>query len=184
MTETIRDKFLAWQCRLRQLSVRKHQGQPQPGMMPSFSRDDGSLLAERITVMIIHDDPEPSTREFSHIVKRSHDPQVRVTDAIKLLSTVHYQYPGDFSDQMTALFSEHSPVAAGLLKDGGGRLEFSQFGQTFNIRCAVSALVKDDPAWQATFWHNHMFNPAIPESAIILAFSPDWSKATFSAAEG
>lgn len=175
MTETIREQFLAWQCRLRQLSVRKHDGQPQPGMMPRFSRDDGSLLAERITVLIVHDDPEASTAEFSHIVKRSHDPQVRVTDAIKLLSNVHYQYPGDFSDRMTALFGENSGLAATLLEAGGGRLEFSQFGQTFDIRCAVSVLAKDDPAWQATFWHNHMFNPAIPESAVILAFTPDWS---------
>ena len=174
MTETIREQFLAWQCRIRQISVRKHHGMPQPGMMPAFSRDDGSVVTDSLTVLILHNDPEPSTSEFRHIVKRTHDPQKRADDAIKLLSAVHYQYSNQFSDRLTALFSEGSGIAALLLKDGAGRLEFSQFGQTFTIPCTVSRLEKEDPAWQATFWHNHMFNPRISDSSIILAFSPDW----------
>ncbi|MBT4019757.1 MAG: hypothetical protein HOE62_17520 [Alphaproteobacteria bacterium] len=182
MTETIREQFFAWQCRIRQLSVRKHNGKPQPGMMPSFTGVDGTAIIENITVLIVHNDPKASTSEFRHIVTRTHDPQKRVDDAIKLVSTLHYQYPNEFSDQMTALFSEGSGIAASLLKEGAGRLEFSQFGQSFSIPCTVSELKKDVPAWQATFWHNHMFNPHISESSIILSFSPDWAGAAYTSA--
>ena len=182
MRETNREQFLAWQCRIRQMSVRKHDGKPQPGMMPGFMRDDGSAIIENITVLIVHNDPNSSTAEFRHIVTRTHDPQKRVDDAIKLVSTLHYQYPNEFSDQMTALFSENSNIAASMLKEGAGRLEFSQFGQSFSIPCTVSQLKKDDPAWQATFWHNHMFSPRISESSIILSFSPDWDGAAYTSA--
>ncbi|NQU58033.1 MAG: hypothetical protein HQ513_12425 [Rhodospirillales bacterium] len=57
MTETTREQFLAWQCHIRQLSVRKHNGKPQPGMIPSFSRDDGTIITESITVLILHNAP-------------------------------------------------------------------------------------------------------------------------------
>lgn len=183
MVQTIREQFLAWQCRIRQLSVRKHNGRPQPGMSPCFARDDGTALVENVTVLIIPRDPKLSTAEFRHIVTRTHDPKKRAEDAIKLVSTLHYQYPKEFSDQLTALFSEGSNTAETLLRAGTGRLEFSQFGQTFTIPCGVSSLEKENSAWQATFWHNHMFNPKISEKSIILSFSPDWSGATYTTAE-
>lgn len=178
MTDTNRRNFIAWQCRIRQMSVRKHHGMPLPGMMPRVDKLDGEAITDAITVMIIHQELDEAIDTFRHIVKRTHDPQKRREDAVKILSNVHYQYPETFSDQLTALFGEESGIAAALLSLGGCKLEFSQFGQTYRLPCAVSELDIEDPAWQATFWHNHMFNPMLSEKSRIVAFQPDWAEMT------
>lgn len=56
-------------------------------------------------------------------------------------------------------------------------LEFDQFSQRYSIPCTVRPLADSDPAWQATFWHNSLFNPNIPGDVQILAFTPDRSAA-------
>ncbi|MBC8269347.1 MAG: hypothetical protein H8E36_11400 [Rhodospirillaceae bacterium] len=178
MTDSNRHNFISWQCRIRQMSVRKHNGMPLSGMMPRVDKMDGVLLTDAITVMITHQDCEESTDSFRHIVKRTHDPQKRREDAVKILSNVHYQYPDDFSEQLTALFGEESGIAAALLSLGECRLEFNQFSQSYTLPCTVSELANDDPAWQATFWHNHMFNPLLSEKSRILGFQADWAQMT------
>jgi hypothetical protein len=45
------------------------------------------------------------------------------------------------------------------------------------LPCGVRSLTENDPAFQATFWHNAMFNPHLPAGVKILAFQPDWSRA-------
>ena len=180
MTETTREQFLGWQCRIRQISVRKNQGRPEPGMKARITGPDGAVIADGVTVLIIRRDPEPSTSEFRHIVSRTHDPQKRADDAVKLLSSVHYQYPAEFSDRMTALFSDGSATADALLGAGGGEMRFSQFNQTFTLPCSIDSLDTDDPAWRATFWHNHLCNPNLSEKSVILGFTPDWSEADYS----
>ena len=45
----IRDAFLGWQCRIRQMAVREHAGYPLPGMRPRLRGPDGRVLAEAIT---------------------------------------------------------------------------------------------------------------------------------------
>ena len=38
-------------------------------------------------------------------------------------------------------------------------------------------LPPEHPAFQATYWHNALFNPALPGSVRVLGFQPDWSRA-------
>ena len=78
---------------------------------------------------------------------------------------------------MTALFSIDSPTATILLAAAKCVLIFEQFNQTYRIPCTVSDLDRDNPAWQATYWHNHMFNPALPGAVRVLAFTPEWNAA-------
>ena len=125
LTDVNSQSFISWQCRIRQMSVRKHHGMPLPGMMPRVEKMDGVSLTDAITVMIIHKDLGETIDTFRHIVKRTHDPQKRRDDAVKLLSNVHYQYPDTFSDQLTALFGEESGIAAALLSLGECKLSFS-----------------------------------------------------------
>ncbi|NQV47286.1 MAG: hypothetical protein HQ504_05830 [Rhodospirillaceae bacterium] len=174
MTATMREQFIAWQCRIRQMSIRDHEGEPLEGMKARIEDTGGRLIGEAVTVVIVHKDPAEATDAFRHIVKKTHDPKSRRDDALKLLSSTHYQYPDEFSDCFTALFSEGSGIAKALSKDGRCRLSFSQFGQSFTFLSGVSRLNKDDAAWAATFWHNHMFNPGLSETVSILQFSPDW----------
>lgn len=178
MSDTTRNQFLSWQCRVRQMSVRKHDGMPLPGMMPKVDRMNGDALTDAITVLIVHEDLGEVIDTFRHIVKRTHDPQKRREDAIKVLSTVHYQYPDQFSEKLTGLFGEGSSIAAALMALGECRLEFSQFGQTYVLPCKVEELAFDDDPWQATFWHNHMFNPRLSENSRVLSFLPDWEGVT------
>ncbi len=173
----LRDSFLGWQCRIRQMSVRQHGGYPLPGMRPRVSQNDKSGFGETITVLILHRRPEKNTDMFRHIVKRTHDPVERHQAAVKILSAVYYQYPGEFSDVLTALFSAHSGTAAALLAAGRCMLTFEQSGQTYRLPCRVTEMEPDSPAWQGTYWHNHLFNPAIPPQVSVLAFAPDWDAA-------
>lgn len=173
----MRNSFIGWQCRIRQHALRVHGGRPSPGMRPRVTRPDGRQLADAVTVLLIESDPADSTAQFRHIMRQTHDPARRHDAAVRLLSSAYYLSSQVFSDRMTALFSIDSRVAAALLEDGECRLEFDQFSQRYCLPCAVAALAEDAAAFQASYWHNAMFNPALPGAVQILAFTPDWSRA-------
>jgi hypothetical protein len=54
-------------------------------------------------------------------------------------------------------------------------LDFQQYNQRWRLPCSVYQLEEDDPAYQATYWHNSLFNPAFPGAIQILGFGPDWA---------
>ena len=147
-------------------------------MRPRVLGADGRELSPGITVLLIEEDPAHSTARFRHMVRKTHDPAARLDAAVKLLSAAHYQTSKGFSDRMTALFSLESEIVAALLKDDECKLEFDQFSQRYSLPCSVAALAGDDTAYQATYWHNALFNPALPGRVQILAFTPDWSHAS------
>ena len=111
------------------------------------------------------------------MVRKTHDPKERLEGVIRELSGAYFQYPEEFSDVMTALFGPASNIADRLVEAGGCVLRFNQFEQKYTIPCRVDLLAKDNPSWQATFWHNSLFNPNIPGGAQVLAFTPDWAEA-------
>ncbi len=174
----LRDHFLAWQCRLRQHAVRRYGGRPSSGMRPRVGRADGSEIAPALTLVLVEAEPEDSTALFRHIVRKTNDPERRYRDGLQTLSSAYFQRPANFSDVMTAVFGDDSPFAEALVSEARCVLEFEQFSQSYRIPCGVGALAQDDPAFQATYWHNHMFNPAMPGVVRILAFTPDWRQAT------
>ena len=174
---SFRAAFLGWQCRLRQLSVRNSDGRPSPGMRPEVVVGSDVALG-RITVLIVQDAPETTTAEFRHMVRRTHDPAERYKAALRALAATHYQYPEDFSERLTALFGPVSDVAERLLMEGAASLSFEQFNQRFTLPCRITELSSSDPAYQATYWHNSLFNPAVPNDARVLGFTPDWAHAT------
>ncbi len=171
----LRDHFLGWQCRIRQHAVRQEGGRPSPGMRPRVLNGAGALLAEAITVLIVPRDATEATNRFRHVARRTHDPAERFQKAIEHLSEAYFQRPREFADQMTGLFGPRSELAPTLLRSARCLLEFTQFSQSYRIPCAVAELSPDQPAWQHTYWHNFLFNPALPPSPRILAFSPNWA---------
>lgn len=173
----MRDGFIGWQCRIRQHAFRTQGGRPSPGMRPRVLSVDGREISDGVTVLLIEDEPAESIAQFRHLAKQTHDPAARLEAAVALLSAAHYQTSRGFSDRMTALFALDSEIAAALLAVGECRLEFDQFSQRYSLACAVATLAEDDPAFQASYWHNAMFNPALPGAVQILAFTPDWSRA-------
>ena len=174
----MRDGFIGWQCRIRQHAFRTQGGRPSPGMRPRVLGADGREIADAVTVLLIEDEPSESIAQFRHMARKTHDPAARLEAAVTLLSAAHYQTARKFSDRMTALFSLDSQIAATLLGIGACRLEFDQFSQRYALPCAVAALAEDDPAFQVSYWHNALFNPALPGKVQILSFTPDWSRVT------
>ena len=78
---------------------------------------------------------------------------------------------------MTALFSAGSALAEDLRAAGDCLLAFDQFSQSYRMFCGARALAPGDPAFQATYWHNRLFNPALPGEVTVLALRPDWASA-------
>ena len=175
--EAIRDHFLGWQCRIRQYAVRHGGGRPTTGMCPQVVSDPEGDDLGRITVLIVKRAPEQVTAQFRHMVRRTHDPAEWYDAALRFLAAAYYQRPREFSDQMTALFAPGAAVAGRLAAAGRCRLEFTQYQQHYAIPCAVRRLAADDAAFQATYWHNGLFNAALPGEVEILAFAPDWARA-------
>ena len=170
----LRDRFLRWQCRIRQIAMRREDGRPSSGMTPLVSGPEGSVA--RI-VTVLSKRPEHSvTMELRHLARRTHDPAERRENALKLFAERHYQAATEFSDTLTASFPPESETAARLLEARECRLDFEQFGQRFRLHCAVRRLSEHNPLREATFWHNLLFNPLLAADCIILGFEPDWGR--------
>ncbi len=174
----LRDAFLGWQCRVRQHAMREKQGRPDDEIMPILTlADTGESIGRIITVY----NKLPSyslTPEFRHMAKKTHDAAQRREQALNFFSATYYQKPKEFSDTLTSCFLPNSAGAAAIHKAKRARLEFAAFGQQFMLDCQVWKLPPTNPLYQATWWHNHLFNPNLSGQAVILGFEPDWDKST------
>ena len=172
--QAARREFLGWQCRIRQLSVRQADGRPTSSMRPSVTLpDDGAELGQ-IIVLIRKKASQEVTARFQHMVRKTRDPAERRESALRFLAEAYYQRPEEFSDELTALFGPSSAVADRLLEAGRCGLDFAQFEQRYQLTCRVKLLADSDAGFEFTYWHNSLFNPAIPGDVRVLAFQPDW----------
>jgi hypothetical protein len=175
--EALRDQFIGWQCRVRQLAARQAGGRPSAGMRPRATTPEGAELAPGVVVLIVETEPDASTTLFRYQYLKTQDPNERYEKILEILQASYFQQPAGFSDVMTALFAARSPPAARLLAHGRCTLEFEEYAQGYRIPCAVAALAEEHPFYQATYWHNRMFNPNLPAAPAILSFTPDWTHA-------
>ena len=171
-------EFIGWQCRIRQLAARQAGGRPSAAMRPRAITPEGHEIAPGITLLIVEADPRDSTSLFRHQYLKTQDPNERYDKILEILQASYFQQPALFGDVMTALFGPRSEVAARLMAHGRCILEFEEYAQGYRIPCAVAALGEEDALYQATYWHNRLFNPNQPEALRILSFTPDWSHAT------
>jgi hypothetical protein len=175
--EKLRDHFLGWQCRIRQIAVREHGGRPSAGMRPRALTSAGGEIAPALTVLIVPKEPAESTAFFRFQVQKSPDPREVYRRGLAFLQADYFQRPAEFSDRLTAVLPAESAVADTLLREATCLLEFDQFRQFYSLPCAVFALSDSDAAREATLWHNRLFNPALPDAVFVLAFRPDWARA-------
>ena len=174
----LRDSFLGWQCRIRQLAMRHAEGRPTGGMRPEVTVEGDTEALGAITVLILKAEPEDITAQFRHTVQKTHDPAERMENALRTLQAAYYQQPESFSETLTALFGPGSNAARRLSETGRCRLDFEQYSQRYSLPCKVRALAESEPAWQGTYWHNALFNPNLPGGVEVLAFAPDWAHAS------
>ncbi len=176
--EGLQQRFLGWQCRLRQIAMRQGEGQPSDGMQPRVLLREGGHYSTSITVLINRWSAESDAGQFRHLVQKTHDPADRFVNGLKFLSATHYQRPHEFSDELTALFQSGGLLVRALLAKRACTLVFSQFSAAYTLPCTVRRLDEDTPAYQATYWHNRLFNSRMPDDVIVLGFKPDWNKAS------
>ncbi len=175
--EALKSNFLGWQCRVRQIAMRQDDGKPSPGMCPEVTLPGESEPLGAIITVIHPADPYEMTMQFQHMVKKTHDPRERQEEALKLLSSTHYQDSPRFSDLIAALFRPGSQGGEAIAAAGACTLHFAQFNQSYTLPCEVRRLTRQDPFYQATFWHNALFNAGLSEDSLILGFKPDWARA-------
>jgi hypothetical protein len=146
-------------------------------MQPRVTLRNGREVSPAITVLLVEREPDATADLLRHIGRKSHDPQRRYAEAIRVLSSSFYQYPENFSGDMTALFWEGSAVANALAAARFCVLHFEEGSKAIQVPSQVEVLEEHDPAYQVTYWHNFSFNPVLPPSVRILAFRPDWTSA-------
>jgi len=175
--DNLREHFLGWQCRIRQIAMRQDGGRPSPGMRPRVVDGAGGQVAAALTVLLISAQPEESTAFCRFQVMRSSDPRDLYERGLAFLQAEYFQQPAAFTDRLAAVLPGGSPVAVSLSAEGACILEFDQFAQAYRVPCAVNELKSGDAAREAAIWHNRLFNPALPDALHVLAFQPDWDSA-------
>jgi hypothetical protein len=167
-------RFLSWQCRLRKMCVRELGGQPSIGMTSGvYSVDRGEDDEKsRLNFLIVKQESADVTAEFAHIIRKTLDSKDWLTNGLRVLSERHYQDEFNFSNQLTALFGFDSALADALLKSGQCHLKFKQDSVEYAFDFDVTELPEQDEAHQATYWHNHLFNPSMPGKVRVLGLKP------------
>lgn len=174
----LRDAFLRWQCRVRQIMMRDDRGKPSDGIMPAVTlQGQDEPLGHIITVMS-KSPAHSKTPEMRHMATRTQDPAQIRESGLKFFSEFYYQKGAEFSDILTATFPPDSDGARQIRRAERVTLTFDAFGQRFHLACRVWKLTDKNPLWQATYWHNRLFNPGLPETTVILGFEPDWDACT------
>jgi hypothetical protein len=115
----LRDDFIGWQCRLRQLSARQARGRPLDGMRPRLLSPAGDELSPGIIVLIVEHDSVNNTQMLRFQCQKTNDPIERYDRVLELLSSAYFQHPKNFSDEMTAgLGTACDPAASRPLRAG------------------------------------------------------------------
>lgn len=175
--EALRDGFLAWQCRVRQLAVRETLGRPSAAMRPRILDARGEEIAPAITVLLHKEPIDETVKLFAFQAKKTQDPIERYEKILEHLAGNYYQNARDFDDRLTALFGPGSALADRLIKLKSCLLSFEEYAQGYRLPCRVRELEAAHPTYQASYWHNFLFNPNLPAGVRVLSFQPDWRRA-------
>lgn len=176
----LKQVFLKWQCRVRQLMMRDNEGKPDASIMPDIYLHDGSQPIGAI-ITILNKSPNYSMNaELHHMARCTNDPAHIRSRALQFFSSTYYQKHHEFSDVLTATFASGSAGAARIRDAKTCRLVFDAYSQQFDLNCKVWRLADHNPLFEATMAHNRLFNPALPADADVLGFEPDWQNSNSS----
>lgn len=164
--------FISWQCRLRKMSMRELEGRPMPGMSAGVYSISGGEEQSRLNFLIVRKDPRERTDEFRHIVRKSPDSSQWVKYGLRILAELHYHEEKEFDNRLTALFNLDSALANALIEAGECHLKFTQDSIEHAFDFDVLSLNDGDELFQATYWHNRLFNPTLPGKVRVLGFKP------------
>ena len=175
--DRLRQAFFGWQCRIRQIAARDYGGQPMPAMRPRVSTRKGETILPAMAILLVPEDPEPSTAFFRFQMQKTNEEQKARESGTKYLAADFYQLPELFSGEMTAVFGAASLSVQALLKAKEVVLDFEQYAQSYRMFCKVRRLAVKDEARQSSLWQTRLFNPNVPNDAVVLGFTPEWKSA-------
>ena len=172
----LKNRFLKWQCHVRQMMMRDNLGKPTDAILPEVFLDEhGESLGSIISIMnklpIYSETPE-----MLHMARKTHDPAQRRSQALQYFSAAYYQRHSHFSDILTATFQPRSQGATKILEEGQCRLVFEAYAQKFDLLCNVESLSQSNPLYVSTLAHNRLFNPDLPGETQVLGFAPEWTR--------
>ena len=154
------------------MSMREFEGRPTPGMSAGVYSISGGEEQSHLNFLVIRKNPRERTDEFRHIVRKSPDSSQWVKNGLRVLAELHYHEDKEFDNQLTALFSLDSNLANALIEAGECHLKFTQDSIEHAFDFDVLSLNENDELFQATYWHNRLFNPALPGKVRVLGFKP------------
>ena len=170
----LRDAFMRWQCRVRQIAMRENLGRPDDASTPTVCLPCALDPLGKIITVLCKSPAYSKTPELRHIYQHTNEPAQRRDKALQLLAESYYQKHAEFSNMLTATFAPKSKFAIALEKTALCQLKFDAYGQQFELVCVVTRLGNTHPNYLATWWHNIIFNPNLNPQSIILGFSPNW----------
>lgn len=174
----LRDAFLRWQCRVRQMMMRDKMGRPDGEIMPALTLPGAAEPMGHIITVMSKGPMHSKTPEMRHMAQRTQDPASIREAALKFFSEFYYQKSAEFSDILTATFPPDSEGAATIRRADRCTLTFDAYNQRYDLDCKVWKLTEKNPLWQSTYWHNALFNPSLSADTVILGFEPDWKAST------
>ena len=174
----LRDGFMRWQCRVRQIIMRENQGRPGEAIMPALTLPGAAAPMGQIITVMSKAPQYSRTPEMRHLARKTNDPALRREAALTFFSETYYQRAAEFSEILSATFPPGSPGAARIREAGRATLTFAAYNQRYDLACRVWTLAEHNPLHQATYWHNLLFNPELAADTIIRGFEPDWSCST------
>lgn len=170
----LRDAFLRWQCRVRQMMMRDNEGRPTDAVTPEVTPTGAAAPLGHVITIMSKAPAWSVTPELRHMALKTNDPVKWREDALRFFSATYYQKPHEFSDVLTATFLPGSPGAATLRAAERAVLAFDAYGQRYDLHCRVWKLARRNPLHAATMAHNRLFNPALHPETEVLGFEPDW----------
>ncbi len=162
--------FIGWQCRIRQHAVRKQEGRPSAGMRPNLYINGQS--AGPITINLVKRDALDVTAEFQHIHRKTQDPKARYENGLKILCEYYYQRTNEFDFEMTGIFSLDSELALQIAESDDVELRFEQSSQVYSLKCETRNIPIGEEKYEASYWHNALFNPNMPGKVSVIGFLP------------
>lgn len=174
----LRDAFLRWQCRMRQIAMREHAGRPDDAITPGLTLGGEAAPVGRVITVLNRAPGHSVSAELAHMVRKTNDPAQRREAAQAYFAAAYYQNAKAFCDTLTATFPPGSPGAARIRAAGVCRLSFEAYAQRFDLAAQVRPLERRHPLFEATWWHNQLFNPTLHPETEVLAFAPDWTAST------
>ncbi len=174
--QALRDHFLRWQCRIRQLTMREMDGRPGPGILADLTLPEAEEPMGAVITVLSKSPQYSKTPELRHMADRTNDPAQIRQAALAYFSETYFQKATEFSDILTATFPPASPGAAAIREAGRATLTFEAYTQRYDLDCKVWLLGENNPLHAATLAHNRLFNPSLPGDTVILGFEPDWAR--------